>query len=55
MDGTTYKLIQETDSGLCYIVTVRYGIIYLAHMMQIFDETDIQPVRDFHIELLYGT
>ena len=49
------ELIQETDSGLCHVIAVRNDIVYLAHMVQVFDETDIQFVRDFHIELLYGT
>lgn len=31
------------------------GIIYLAHMVQVFDEADIQSVCHFHIIFLYGT
>ena len=49
------ELIQETDSGLCHVIAVRNDIVYLAHMVQVFDETDIEFIRDFHIELLYGT
>ena len=49
------ELIQETDGGLCHVIAVRYDIVYLAHMVQVFDKTDIEFIRDFHIELLYGT
>ena len=51
----TDKLIQKADCGLRCVVTVRYDIVYLTHMVQVFDETDIQFVCYFHIELLYGT
>ena len=47
-------LIQETDSGLCHVVAIRYDIVYLTHVMQIFDKPDIQPVCHFHIKLLVG-
>ena len=50
----TYKLIEKADSSLCYVITVRYDIVYLTHMVQVFDETDIQFVCYFHIELLYS-
>lgn len=53
--GMTNKLIEKADSSLRYVVAVRYDIVYLVHMVQVFNETDIQSIRDFHIELLYGT
>ena len=47
-------LSTKADSSLCYVIAVRYDIVYLSHMVQVFDETDIQFIRDFHIKLFYG-
>ena len=51
----TDELIQKTDCGLCHVVAVRYDIVNLAHVVQVFDEADIQFICDFHIELFDGT
>ena len=53
--AVTDELIKEADSGLRNIIAVRYDIVYLTHVVKVFDEPYVQPVRDFHIELLYGT
>ena len=55
MGTVTDELIQEADGSLSNVVAVRYDIVYLAHMVQVFYQTYIQPVRDFHIEFLDGT
>ena len=31
------ELLQKTDSSLGNVITVRYDIIYLAHVVQVFD------------------
>ena len=51
----TDKLIQKADCGLRCVVTVRYDIVCLTHMVQVFDETDIQFVCYFHIVLFHST
>ena len=55
MYGMTYELIEITDSGLSHNVSVRYIIIGFGHVVQVFDKSDIQSVRNFHVELLEGT
>ena len=48
------ELIQEADSGLGYIVTIRYDISDFVHMVQVFDEPDIAFVSHPYIVFFDG-
>ena len=45
------KLPKETTRRLSNVVSVRYGIAYFVHMVQVFVEADIQSVCHFHVAL----
>ena len=55
VDGSANELIQEANCRLGNVVSVRYDIVNLAHVMQIFDEPDIQSVCHFHIKLFVSS
>ena len=51
IDASAHELTEETNGGLCIVVTVRSDITDFVHMMKIFDEIDVEFIGNVELEL----
>ena len=51
IDASAHELTEETNGGLCIVVTVRSDIPDFVHMMKIFDEIDVEFIGNVELKL----